>query len=306
MFWSNRVFINKKHQYLNNEILVRYLKLDTQGLEELYEDLRYMLPRLAITTDMSKIVAQRDYNDRVRDVQKILSKIDGIYLALPPYDVCQNNSKSYGYALYRTLNIYNNCGLFENGIEPNNYSTVTIYPDSNEYGYLTYRDDGKEVFYLTRFNLMSMRELWDNKAFVDEIVEDLEAINKSIKAIVAPYIHWLESVLRVQYVYAKLIDEFYHIRHGFLDEPPSSLRNIWLPRSWAAKSICGWVRLNHRRSSMRCSDRRAATVGYGSCYRIGSIPTIAKTHWLMILAIHAVMLAHGRSMMTSVGLTLLG
>ena len=40
MFWENKVYIEKEHQFLNNEILVSYLNMDYSGLEELYDDLR--------------------------------------------------------------------------------------------------------------------------------------------------------------------------------------------------------------------------------------------------------------------------
>ena len=93
MFWDTKVFVNKKHQYSNNEILVAYLNLDAGKLEECYDDLRYLLPRVLINTDMTREFARRDYNDRVWEVQKIMNRIDVIYLSLPPYNVCRSSRR---------------------------------------------------------------------------------------------------------------------------------------------------------------------------------------------------------------------
>jgi len=216
MFWNNRVFINKKHQYFNNEILVSYLNLDVDKLEEYYDDLRYLLPRVLINAEMSMDFARRDYNDRVREAQRTLSRIDNIYLSLPPYDVCRSSSKDYGERLLKVLNTYPD--LFEDGIALDPYDQDAYYPDSNEYGYSTYNDNNKEIFYLTRFDLEPMVKWWESKLYLDDLFEIIEAVNTGIKNTINSYIFWLEGVLRVRYVYAKLLDGFYHIRHGFLNE----------------------------------------------------------------------------------------
>jgi len=217
MFWNNRVFVNIKHQYLNNEILVRYLNLDVEKLEEYYNELRYMLPQIMISHEISPMFATQDYDDRVRDVQKILTRIDNIYLTLPPYDVCMDGSRDYGGRLYKSLNCHRY--LFEDGSRTNPHGTGLIYADSNEYGYLTYDDNsGREVFWLKRFDLTPVLERQELQFDLAELIEEIDAANANIKQTVNPYIHWLEGVLRVKCVYAKLLNEFYHIRHSFLDE----------------------------------------------------------------------------------------
>ena len=215
VYWKNRAFIDKKHQYLNNEILVPYLNLDVGSLAEWHDDLRYLLPRLMIHTDLGKDFARRGFNDLVGDTRKIMNRVDAIYLSLPPYDTCLDRSRDYDGRLVRGLNKH--AYLFEDGAESDPHGTGWIYADSNEFGYLTYDDNGEERFWLTRFDLTSMMNMWEDKFDVDSLLEVIESANATIKNVIGRYIHWLEGVLRVKFVYEKLIDEFYHIRHGFLD-----------------------------------------------------------------------------------------
>ncbi|MCL2817747.1 MAG: DUF6076 domain-containing protein, partial [Clostridiales bacterium] len=216
MFWDTRVFINKKHQYLNNEILVHYLNLDTNKLEEYHDELRRGLRRILLAPEMSKDTAKRDYDRWVWDIQKILNKIDNIYLALPPYDACRDIRKDYTEQLVKCLNRH--AIIFEDGAESDSFSTVPIYPDHNQYGYLTCDENGEELFWLNHFNPMPMITMWEAKADLDELQQDIDKANGDMQNTVVPYIRWLEDVLRVKYVYAKLLDEFYHIRHAFLNE----------------------------------------------------------------------------------------
>ena len=109
-------------------------------------------------------------------------------------------------------------GLFEDGAERNPHGTGVLHPDSNEYGYMTYNDSDEEVFCLTKFDLEPMVKWWESKSDLDDLMEIIETANAGIKDVINSYIHWLEGVLRGKHIYAKLLDEFYHIRHSFLDE----------------------------------------------------------------------------------------
>jgi len=217
MLWDTKVYLNKKHQYLNNEILVHYLNLDMDGLEAMYDDLRHAQKRILLTPSMSKIVATRDYDEWVQSTQKMMTRIDNTYLSLPPYSVCKDDRKEYNEQLHQCLNRHR--ALFENGIEEHDpYRENTMYPDSNEYGYRTYDNNGREIFWLRHFDPTPLVEMWEDKISLDDLQEDMTAANTDIQDTVKPYLLWLEDALRVKHVYAKLLDEFLHIRHTFLDE----------------------------------------------------------------------------------------
>jgi len=213
MFWDTKVYLNKKHQYLNNEILVHYLNLDSDDLEQIYDDLRYAINRISLTSALSKREAAQDYGEWVQSIQKTLNRIDAIYLLLPPYSDCKDERKDYGEQLYKCLNRHSD--LFENGLDERE---TLWYPDNNEYGYLSYDEKGREIFFITNFDPTPMLEMWENKVNLDDLQEDMTAANDDIRNSVTPYLCLLEDLLRVKFVYAKLLDEFLHIRHAYLDE----------------------------------------------------------------------------------------
>lgn len=215
MFWATKVFINKKHQYLNNEILVHYLNLDIADFEEAYDDLRHVVRGLLLSPEMEKWIAN-DYDNRVKAAQKILTKVDNIYLTLPPYFECKDERKDYSEQLIKCLNRHSS--LFEDGIKLDHFSTVPVYPDHNKFGYLTCDENGEELFWLINFDPIEMIEFWQTGTDRIDLMEQIEAANKDIQETISPYLYWLEDVLRVKYVYTKLLDEFYHIRHSFLNE----------------------------------------------------------------------------------------
>lgn len=211
MFWENMVFVNKKHQYLANEILVRYLNLDTSKLEEMYDNLRHESRGLYFKTTMTPKVLEL-YNEKAWNVQKMMNRLDAIWKTLPPYDMCLDDRGQYHEQLFKTLNCHQH--LFERGF---NYGQST--PDSTDYGYRIDEetDQSYAPFELMRFEPDDDFE-WRRKDDMEGLVEDVEAINADIESIVNKYLCWLEDVLRVKYTYARLLGEYLHIRHGFLDE----------------------------------------------------------------------------------------
>ena len=215
LFWNCKVFIDKKHQYLNNEILVQYLNLDAFDFEEIYDDLRQTVRGLLLSPDMAQWTIN-NYDNRVKNAQKLLTKIDNIYLALLPYCDCKNEEKDYQEQLIKCLNRH--LILFDNSIRNGHFSTVDLYPDHNEYGYFDCNESSEELSWLTNFDPSAMIEFWKTDTEQIDLPEAIEVANKDIQATIAPYLRWLEDVLRVKYVYAKLLDEFYHIRHAFLNE----------------------------------------------------------------------------------------
>ena len=216
LFWDTKVYLNKQHQYLNNEILVYYLNMDTEGLEELYDDLRYALKRILLSppTDITKVAAH--YDDQVQIAQKLMTKVDRLYLSLPPYSVCKDERKEYDHQLYQCLNRH--ALWFEDGVEDDSYTDYPPYPDRNEYGYLTCDDAGEDLFWLTHFDPTPILDMWEDPHCRDDGQDGMAKMNADIQSTIIPYLHWLEDVLRVKFVYSVLLDEFLHIKHAFLDD----------------------------------------------------------------------------------------
>lgn len=211
MFWENQVYINKKHQYLTNEILVRYLNLDTSELEETYDDLRHESRGLLFKTTMTPKAIEL-YNEKAWNVQKILNRLNEVWKTLPPYDVCLDDRGQYHDQLFKTLNCHQH--LFETGIHGGGPT-----PDSTDYGYRVDEetDQSYAPFELAHFEPADDFE-WRRENYLEDLVEDVNAANDDIEAVVDEYLHWIEDMLRVRYVYTKLLNDYLHIRHGFLDE----------------------------------------------------------------------------------------
>ncbi|MDL2259099.1 DUF6076 domain-containing protein [Eubacteriales bacterium OttesenSCG-928-K08] len=218
MFWDAKVFVNKRYHYLNNEILVRYLNMDTGMMENLYNELHDCERGITLRMDMIMEFAERQYNERVQKTQQILTKIDNLGLEMPPYKEYLAGKQAYEPRLIACLNRYPH--LFENGVEYGPYATRTVYPEHNSYGYLTTDDCDGEKFWLTRFDPSKMLERLEESGNEEDgsIFIQIKQANEDIKSTISPYLCWLEDVMRAQNVYAKLLDKYIHIRHGFLKE----------------------------------------------------------------------------------------
>lgn len=197
-FWENKVFINQKHQYLNNEILVQYLNMGTANLETDYDNLCKAYSFVLLHPNIVRVA--HDYNDWTRKLQRILNKLDALYPKMPPYNAFWESNENDGDRLFKCLNRHTD--LFEKD-------------DAN--GYIILDKEGRELFQLSRFEPVS--RLWESEGSdKDDFRDDLDVFNKDVRETVTFYLRWLEAVLRVQHVYAKLLDEYLHTRHAFLGE----------------------------------------------------------------------------------------
>lgn len=229
LFHGTDVYINGDHCYSNNEILVAYLNLDEASLREWYYDLQDSLKGLLLRPDMSVDEIHQDYNQRVYYTQGVMDKLDALWMKLPPFGKLLDIRKQYDTALLRCLDrhiIY-----FHSQAERANAMAVYGYGDAAFYDTIDCDDDDcddDEAFddqrYVNRRKLYipeCMEWYWNANGDgeqMQQLLEDIQEVNDDIERTLMFYIHWLEDVLRVKNCYEKLLEEYLHIKHGYLTE----------------------------------------------------------------------------------------
>ena len=71
-------------------------------------------------------------------------------------------------------------------------------------------EEGNDKFWIIHF--------YPDYVYKDNLQVEIDTANADKQALVNSYLRWIEGVLRVKFLYAKLLDEFLHIRHSFLDK----------------------------------------------------------------------------------------
>ena len=209
MFHGTDVYINGKNKYSSNEILTAYLNLN-MTVEELTEwlfQLKAELRDLKLRVDFSDEERLEGYEQHVRWAQKLMDRIDAVWPTLPPY-----NQLVQPYRMQRNqLRV-----------------RLTQFPDllddrsGKPLGEQEFdEDDDKEYTSTTvKFVPIDMDWYWtdgDSQSAIENMAR-MNELNQAIEDLMQPYIHWVEDVLRVKCCYEKLLNNYLHIRHGFLTE----------------------------------------------------------------------------------------
>lgn len=209
MFHGTDVYINGKNKYSSNEILTAYLNLN-MTVEELTEwlfQLKAELRDLKLRVDFSDEERLEGYEQHVQWAQKLLDRIDAVWPTLPPY-----NQLVQPYRMQRNqLRV-----------------RLTQFPDllddrsGKPLGEQEFdEDDDKEYTSTTvKFVPIDMDWYWtdgDSQGAIENMAR-MNELNQAIEDLMQPYIHWVEDVLRVKCCYEKLLNNYLHIRHGFLTE----------------------------------------------------------------------------------------
>ena len=209
MFHGTDVYINGKNKYSSNEILTAYLNLN-MTVEELTEwlfQLKAELRDLKLRVDFSDEERLEGYEQHVQWAQKLMDRIDAVWPTLPPY-----NQLVQPYRMQR--NQLRVC--------------LTKFPDllddrsGKPLGEREFdEDDDKEYTSTTvKFVPIDMDWYWtdgDSQGAIENMAR-MNELNQAIEDLMQPYIHWVEDVLRVKCCYEKLLNNYLHIRHGFLTE----------------------------------------------------------------------------------------
>ena len=209
MFHGTDVYINGKNKYSSNEILTAYLNLN-MTVEELTEwlfQLKAELRDLKLRVDFSDEERLEGYEQHVQWAQKLMDRIDAVWPTLPPY-----NQLVQPYRMQRNqLRV-----------------RLTQFPDllddrsGKPLGEQEFdEDDDKEYTSTTvKFVPIDMDWYWtdgDSQGAIENMAR-MNELNQAIEDLMQPYIHWVEDVLRVKCCYEKLLNNYLHIRHGFLTE----------------------------------------------------------------------------------------
>ena len=209
MFHGTDVYINGKNKYSSNEILTAYLNLN-MTVEELTEwlfQLKAELRDLKLRVDFSDEERLEGYEQHVQWAQKLMDRIDAVWPTLPPY-----NQLVQPYRMQRNqLRV-----------------RLTQFPDllddrsGKPLGEQEFdEDDDKEYTSTTvKFVPIDMDWYWTDgdSQYAIENMARMNELNQAIEDLMQPYIHWVEDVLRVKCCYEKLLNNYLHIRHGFLTE----------------------------------------------------------------------------------------
>ena len=213
MFHGTDVYINGRHRYSNNEILTAYLNLDAKEFTDWLFALRDYLKYIRLRPDMSIVEIHTGYNRNVYEAQAIFDELDAIWMTLPPYDKLLDIRKQYGSALLRCLDRHDI--YFHSRAEEAN--AMELYGDSDDEPL----DDQRYLNRKKKYIPEPMEWYWKENGDGEETTErlaDIQDVNEDIERTFRWYIHFLEDVLRVKICYAKLLDEYLHIKHGYLND----------------------------------------------------------------------------------------
>lgn len=215
-FYGTNVYINGKYRYSNNEILTAYLNLDAKELTDWLFALRDYVKYIRLRPDMSIVEIHTDYNRNVYEAQAIFDELDAIWTTLPPYDRLLDIRMQYGSALLRCLDRHDI--YFHSRVEEANAMELYGYSDDEDEEPL---DDQRYLNRKKKYIPEPMEWYWKENGDGEETTErlaDIQDVNDDIEQTFRWYIHFLEDVLRVKICYAKLLDEYLHIKHGYLND----------------------------------------------------------------------------------------
>jgi len=209
MFHGTDVYINEKYKYSSNEILTAYLNLDLDisYLADLHFHLRQSMKNLKLRTDYSDEERFVGYEKTVRWAQECLDKVDGIRMKLPPYDRIIDPQRMQRNKLRRRL-----------------FDFIDMLDGDGKValGVQLAEDDDDEEFLSSFIKFVPIDMYWywkdSNSQFAMENMARMNELNQAIEDLMLPYIHWVEDVLRVKCCYEKLLNDYLHIKHGFLTE----------------------------------------------------------------------------------------
>ncbi|MDD6587976.1 MAG: DUF6076 domain-containing protein [Anaerobutyricum hallii] len=221
LFYGTSVILNNKIKFDCNEILTGYLNSDTDGFREMLKQLNRNLDKLTMDTDMDYSFAEQRYDEVVYETQEIMSKLDKIWTSLPPYSLLLSKQEKSKKRLVACMKKHSN--LFESEDE-NSASTIDfdnhVYQHAEtKYGYIEFYPDGHILVNLRHFQpTRFLDEYLDKMDDVQLLLSDMYAFNNDLENVFYWYINWINSVLRVKDAYAPLLQEFIHVRHGYLTD----------------------------------------------------------------------------------------
>ncbi len=221
LFYGTSVILNNKIKFDCNEILTGYLNSDTDGFREMLKQLNRNLDKLTMDTDMDYSFAEQRYDEVVYETQTIMSKLDRIWTSLPPYSLLLSKSEKSKKRLIACMKKHSN--LFEsedeNSAEKIDFDNHEYQYAETKYGYIEFHSNGHihvnlKHFQPTRF----LDEYMDKMDDVQLLLSDMYAFNNDLENVFYWYINWINSVLRVKDAYAPLLQDFIHVRHGYLTD----------------------------------------------------------------------------------------
>lgn len=208
-FRGNEVYINKKHQYLTNEILVQLLNVDFDCLKKIRDELSKLHRKLKLESDMN-YDALEHYNRYAQEAQGLMRRVDAIARSIPFLKAAIDPAVLSADKLFDCLN---QCGW----VWQDRDSILDEAPEEdNDYGLYLYTgcDDGVgHGFYQTTFHPVLDHPIEDA-----DMILSLEEENAQLKALFASYITLIDDFLRVQVVYANFIDNYLNGQNKFLNE----------------------------------------------------------------------------------------
>lgn len=89
LFWDTKVFINKEHQYLNNEILVQYLNTPLDYLKPVYDQLQRARAALLPLADSTL----NTVGEILSEMQKLMNSLGGKRRSLPPFNLAADETE---------------------------------------------------------------------------------------------------------------------------------------------------------------------------------------------------------------------
>lgn len=204
-FWNNAVYINEKHRYSTNEVLVHCLNLDVGKLEEIRKRLSSLKHKLFLR-EQSPPEFINGYDDNAQRAQRLIHVVDELLRSIPLYADNIDSALLHGDKLFDCLNASYIAWLDSDDLEEN-------FPDDNEYGF---REDVDEHyrFYHTHF----IPEYLDLSNDDPEFVLVFENANKAIDNFFNRYIAFIDDLLRVKYAFVDFLDNYINSNSKFLNE----------------------------------------------------------------------------------------
>ena len=248
VFAGSYVYIEKDHQYQNNEILTAYMNYDYRTaypasynfakdgirvsnpsgdhlLVHTRDSLISLRNKLMLSMGMDYDVI-RYFHRNITEAQHLLDRLDAAYITLPPYCDLEDISKKHKKELFHCA--YDHEGLFvtymrslrdflsQNDKIYNREKELMIrlgLLDISEQDFHDPEADEDTFYFFLPADMDDLKGLYSDE---QEYVQDLLDFNRSVTAVITKYISWIESVIRAHTAYARLLNEYIHIRHAFL------------------------------------------------------------------------------------------